>query len=222
MTTHDATLRHARVSKEGPRLVMQCEADRMRNLRITDDDVAPERVVTLAERRSRIDGRPTARLVEQVDVTHNATTPHHRPSIGMGDAVALYRRHHAPGNAFAVVAGDVTVAEVRAMAEAAYGVVAGGEPRPANMSDLDAAPPPSLWPAPGRHGKASRRCCAGREPRCRQQARLCGAPPREAEVLELLAAILSNGKSSRMAKWLDAKDPLVVAARWRLSGRASP
>lgn len=219
VTTHDATLYHARVPKVGLRQVMQREADRMTNLHITDDDVASEREVILAERRSRIDGRVTAKLVERVDMALSAATPYHRPSIGLAaeiaaigraDVEAFYRRHYTPGNAFAVVAGDVTIAEVRAIAETTYGAVAVRDPRPTVTSDLDAA-----GSGPG----DLVRDVVVRDPRSTNATlyrayRVPGyatAAPGEAEALELLAAILSNGKSSRMSKWLDAQEPRVVA-----------
>lgn len=219
ITTHDATLYHARVPKVGLRLVMQREADRMRNLHITDDDVASEREVILAERRSRIEGRPTARLVERVDMALNAGMPYRRPSIGLAaeiaaigraDAEAFYRRHYAPDNAFAVVAGDVTIAEVQAIAETTYGAVAVRDPGPAVASDLEDVGPGTGDPV---------RDVVVRDPRSINATiyrayRVPGyatAAPGKAEALELLAAILSSGKASRMSKWLDAREPRVVA-----------
>lgn len=219
VTTHDATLYHARVPKVGLRQVMQREADRMTNLLITDDDVASEREVILAERRSRIEGRPTARLVERVDMALNAGMPYRRPSIGLAteiaaigraDAEAFYRRHYAPDNAFAVVAGDVTIAEVRAIAETTYGAVAVRDPGPAVISDLEDVGPGIGDPV---------RDVVVRDPRSTNATlyrayRVPGyatAAPGEAGALELLAAILSSGKSSRMSKWLDAREPRVVA-----------
>ena len=49
--------------------MMGFEADRMRNLILTDDVIATERDVILEERRSRIDSNPQAVLDEEVDAT---------------------------------------------------------------------------------------------------------------------------------------------------------
>ena len=57
-TNHDVTAYFQRVAKDRLPLVMSMEADRMENLRLTEEDVATERDVILEERRSRVDNDP--------------------------------------------------------------------------------------------------------------------------------------------------------------------
>jgi zinc protease len=57
-TNHDVTAYFQRVAKDRLPLVMQMEADRMENLRLTEEDVKTERDVILEERRSRVDNDP--------------------------------------------------------------------------------------------------------------------------------------------------------------------
>ena len=57
-TTHDATAYFERVAADRLPLVMEMEADRMVNLRLTEEDVTTERKVILEERRSRVDNDP--------------------------------------------------------------------------------------------------------------------------------------------------------------------
>ena len=45
------------------------------------------------------------------------------------DAIDFYRRHYRPNNAILLVAGDITAAELRPLAEKYYGAVAAGEDR---------------------------------------------------------------------------------------------
>ena len=45
-------------------MVMEMEADRMANLRLTEEDVATERDVILEERRKRVDNDPGAHACE--------------------------------------------------------------------------------------------------------------------------------------------------------------
>ena len=85
--------------------MMEFEADRMRNLILTDEVIGPERDVILEERRSRIENSPDALLGEEVDATLYQNHPYRIPVIGWmqemeklnrTDAVAFYDRYYAP------------------------------------------------------------------------------------------------------------------------------
>ncbi|MSP67017.1 MAG: insulinase family protein [Alphaproteobacteria bacterium] len=129
-TSQDYTGYFQRIAKDRLELVMGMEADRMVNLRLTDPEVLPERDVVLEERRSRTDNEPSALLREQASVVQFFAHPYGRPVIGWeheirglttADALDFYRRHYGPNNAILVVAGDVTAAEVRPLAEKHFG-----------------------------------------------------------------------------------------------------
>lgn len=139
-TGHDYTAYYQKVAKDRLALVMELEADRMVNLVLTDDVVLSERKVILEERRSRTDNDPSSLFSEQLDAARYLAHPYRIPVIGWAheiaslttdDVLAFYRRHYAPDNAILVVAGDVTMAELRPLAERTYGAVpaAGVEPR---------------------------------------------------------------------------------------------
>ncbi|MFP6741562.1 MAG: pitrilysin family protein [Alphaproteobacteria bacterium] len=139
-TGHDYTAYFQKVAKDRLALVMALEADRMVNLVLTDDVVLSERKVVLEERRSRTDNEPSALFGEQLDAARYLAHPYGIPVIGWAheiatlttdDALAFYRRYYAPDNAILVIAGDVTMAEVRPLAEQTYGAVpaAGIAPR---------------------------------------------------------------------------------------------
>ena len=102
--------------------MMDYEADRMRNLILTDAVIGPERDVILEERRSRIENSPEALLSEEIDATLFQNQPYRIPVIGWMhemeqlnrvDAVAFYDKYYAPNNAVLVVAGDVDAATVQ-------------------------------------------------------------------------------------------------------------
>jgi zinc protease len=139
-TGHDYTAYFQKVAKDRLALVMELEADRMINLVLSDDVVLSERKVILEERRSRTDNDPGALFGEQLDAARYLAHPYRIPVIGWAheiaaltttDALAFYRRHYAPDNAILVVAGDVTMAELRPLAERIYGALpaVGIEPR---------------------------------------------------------------------------------------------
>jgi len=135
-TTSDYTAYFQNVAAEHLPLMMEMEADRMRNLRLTEDDVATERQVILEERAQRIETSPGALLNEQMQAAQFLNHPYGIPVIGWRhemaalsreDALSYYQRFYAPNNAILVVAGDVTPAEVEALAKQYYGPLARSE-----------------------------------------------------------------------------------------------
>jgi zinc protease len=134
-TSYDYTAYFETVSPDALGTMMGLEADRMRNLTLTDEVVATERDVVLEERRSRIEGDPQSLLSEEVQATLYQNHPYRVPVIGWmhemeklnrEDAAAFYNRYYTPNNAVLVVAGDVDAENVRKLAEDTYGKVARG------------------------------------------------------------------------------------------------
>ncbi len=132
MTSYDSTAYFQMIAKDRLELVMAMEADRMVNLDLADEHVYPERDVILEERRSRVDNEPSALLGEQLMAAQYLHHPYRLPVIGWfheiagytrEDAVDFYRQYYAPNNAILVVAGDVTAAELRPLAERTYGQI---------------------------------------------------------------------------------------------------
>jgi zinc protease len=131
-TSHDVTGYYQRIAKDRLKTVMEMEADRMVNLKLTEKEVATEREVIIEERRSRTENSPSSILSEQMSAALYQNHPYRIPIIGWmhemaklsrEDALAFYKRFYAPNNAIVVVAGDVTVEEVKTLAEAAYGAL---------------------------------------------------------------------------------------------------
>jgi zinc protease len=129
-TSWDYTAYFQRIAADRLDLVMEMEADRMRNLRLTEDDVATERQVILEERAQRTDSDPGALLTEQMRAAQFMNSPYGIPVIGWRhemealsreDALSYYQRFYAPNNATLVIAGDVTPDKVKELAEKHYG-----------------------------------------------------------------------------------------------------
>jgi len=129
-TSWDYTCYFQRVASDRLELMMTMESDRMRNLQLTEEDVATERQVILEERSQRTDSNPDALFGEQRRaaqyMNHRYGVPiigwrHEIEQLSRADALAFYQRYYAPNNAILVVAGDVTPDEVRALAEKHYG-----------------------------------------------------------------------------------------------------
>lgn len=131
-TSYDYTGYFQNLAKDRLELVMRMEADRMANLRLTDAEVDPERKVILEERRQTLDNSPAARLREQMRSAQFMASPYGRSIIGWehemrglttADAVAWHRKYYTPNNAILVVGGDITMAELKPLAEKYYGAI---------------------------------------------------------------------------------------------------
>jgi len=129
-TSYDYTAYFQRVAADRLDMVMRMEADRMRHLKLTEDDWQTEREVILEERNQRTDSDPGAIFGEQRRAAQYLNHPYGTPVIGWRpemealtreDALEWYRTYYAPNDAVLVVAGDVNPDEVKALAEKYYG-----------------------------------------------------------------------------------------------------
>ncbi|MDF2365738.1 pitrilysin family protein [Sneathiella sp.] len=132
-TSQDYTAYFQNVSVDKLPLFMEMEADRMANLVLTDEVVAPELKVVLEERSQRTDNDPAALFGEQFEAAQFLAHPYGAPVIGWRheieslttqDALDWYNTYYAPNNAILIVAGDVEADEVFALAEKYYGPIA--------------------------------------------------------------------------------------------------
>ena len=151
-TSMDYTGYFQRVAADRLALMMELEADRMRNLRLTGEEVLPERDVVLEERNARTENDPGALFAEQRSALQYFNHPYGVPIIGWKheietlsreDAVAFYDTYYAPNNAILVVAGDVEPDAVLALAEEYYGGLAPSENLPPRLRPQE---PPHLAP----------------------------------------------------------------------------
>lgn len=131
-TSYDYTAYFQRVAADLLELMMEMEADRMRNIRLTEDNIRTERDVIIEERNQRTESNPRALFGEQMNaaqyLNHRYGVPiigwmHEMEALDMDDALEFYRTYYAPNNAILVVTGDVTPEEVRVLAEKHYGVI---------------------------------------------------------------------------------------------------
>ncbi|MDX2388254.1 insulinase family protein [Sinorhizobium medicae] len=196
------------VTPEALSTMMEFEADRMRNLVLSDAVIMPERNVILEERRSEVEADPEALLDEKTQATLYQNHPYRVPVIGWmhemeqldrGDAMAFYDRYYAPNNAILVVAGDVDLDAVLDLAMETYGSI----PR----REL----PPRVRPQEPEQN--TKRTVALTDPRVTvpsfQKSWVAAsyrtAEAGEIEALELLAETLGRGPRSRFYQELVVK-----------------
>jgi zinc protease len=216
-TSVDYTGYFQRVPREQLANMMEFEADRMTGLVLKDENVLPERDVVLEEYNMRVANNPDARLTEQIMAALYLNHPYGRPVIGWHqeieklsreDALAFYRRFYAPNNATLVIAGDVTVKDVRPMVETTFGKVAPQpaipvrrirpqEPEPVAPRTVTLADPHVEQPAVKRYYlvPSSTTAAAGESP-----------------ALDVLAQLMGGGNNSYLYRALVVDHPLAVAA----------
>lgn len=131
-TSSDYTGYFQTIAKDRLELVMRMESERMNQLQPREADAKPELQVVMEERLSRTDNNPGALFGEQLDAAQYLSHPYGRPVIGwpqeikrltLDDAMSFYRTHYAPNNAILIVAGDVTLPELKRLAEKYYGLI---------------------------------------------------------------------------------------------------
>ena len=204
-TTADYTAFYQNVAADRLELVMKLESERMNGLVLSDKLVLPERDVILEERRTRIDNAPSALLEEQINAALYLNSTYHNPVIGwesemhgltIEDALGFYRTWYAPNNAILVIGGDVTVDEVRALAEKYYG------PIPAHRvpERVRAAEPPKV--ASTRLVMKSPRAAAPSWTRSYLAPSYRAGETRYAYALQVLAQALGGGSTSRLYRTL--------------------
>ena len=214
-TAPDYTVFYQTVAADRLELVMRLEAERMHDLVITQDQVTPERQVIIEERRTRIDNDPAAQLDEQSNAVLFLNNHYRLPAIGWlsemrnlsaEDARRFYATWYAPNNAVLVVAGDVDVEHVRALAETYYGPIP-SHPVPAHEV---LAEPPKV--ATTRLEMTSGRVASPEWSRSYLAPSYTAAAGKPADVLTVLAELLGGGESARLYQALVVDKKLAVSA----------
>ncbi len=221
-TGHDATAYFQRVAKDRLKTVMSMEADRMVNLRLDEKEVLTERDVILEERRSRVENNPQAILDEQMSAALYQNHPYGVPVIGWMHEIAklsrqnaldFYKEYYAPNNAVLVVAGDVTVAEVKKLAEETYGQIKANHeiaPR-VRASEPEKRSPVRVELKDPRAGKTSLT-------RHYLVPSYTTSAQGEAEALDLLMKIVGQGTTSRLYQALVVDQKIASSASGYYSG----
>ena len=220
-TSTDYTAYYQTIARDRLEIVMKLEADRMTNLVITEKDVEPERLVILEERRSRVDNRPASILSEHINSALFLNHPYRNPVIGWESDIkaisikrilAFYKKWYSPNNAILVVAGDITLEELRPLAEKYYGKI---KPKLTEIRSFAREP----------IQRAARRVEL-RDKRVRQPIwrRTYVAPTLQwgdtshVHPLEVLADIIGGGASSRLYRGLVLEKKIALSAGAYYSG----
>jgi zinc protease len=210
-TSHDHTSYFENLSAVQIQVAIDLESDRMQNLMLREEDFRTERMVVMEERRLRTEDNPQAYLLEQVMATAFQIHPYHWPVIGwmedlasftLEDLKSYYRTYYNPANAFLVIVGDFKKDDLLPRIEKAFGSYPKGV---APNQDRDTDPPQI----------GERRIIVKKEaqlPYVMMGYHVPSLRDQDSYVLEVIAAILSGGKSSRLQQILVREKRLALSA----------
>jgi zinc protease len=131
-TSYDYTAYYQQLHKNHLPMAMELEADRMRNLILTEEEFSKEIKVVMEERRLRTEDQARSLLYEKMMSVAYQAHPYKNPIIGwmndlenmrVEDAREWYDRWYAPNNAILIVVGDVDANEVFRLAQKNYGTI---------------------------------------------------------------------------------------------------
>jgi zinc protease len=209
-TSFDYTAYFQQIAPDQLETMMSFEADRMRNLVLTDAEIETERQVIMEERVQVVENRPEAILGEEVSATIYRNHRYGIPIIGWMHEIetldreslqAFYDRFYTPSNAILVVAGDVDEATVRDLAERTYGRVEDTGPASERVRATE-APPQADRVVELRDERVTVPSYSQRwlVPSSRT------AEPGDSEALDLLSEVLGGGIRSRLYQRLVVED----------------
>jgi len=209
-TSHDYTAYFENLNADRVQVSIDLESDRMQNLLLREEDFRTERMVVMEERRLRTDDNPQAVLTEQIMATAFQTQPYHWPIIGwmediarltLEDLMAYYKTYYIPINAFLVVVGDFRKEALLSKIETAFGSIPKGI-APNQERDID---PPQI---------GQRRIFVKKEaqlPFLVMGYHVPNLRDPDGYVLEVIATLLSGGKSSRLYQSLVREKRLALS-----------
>jgi zinc protease len=194
----------------------ELEADRMRNLLLSDKEFKKEQQVVLEERRLRTDDQPRAKMEEHFQAVAYTNSPYKNPVIGwpddvsgltVGDLKHWYGLWYAPNNAILVIVGDVNPQEVYALAKKYFG--------PLKPSKL-----PEIKPRGEVEQLGARRMTVRLPAKLpylvmgykTPALRTIGEEDWEAYALEVAAGILDGGNSARLSSRLVRGEQVAASA----------
>lgn len=210
-TSRDYTAYFENLSADRIQIALNLESDRMQNLMLREEDFHTERMVVMEERRLRTEDNPQAYLQEQLEATAFQIHPYHWPIVGwmedlarliLEDLKSYYRTYYNPVNAFLVVVGDFKKEEILPRIEKAFGPYHKGA-MPNQEKEKD----------PAQAGE--RRIFLKKEaqlPYIVMGYHVPNLREPDSYVLEVIATILSGGKSSRLYQSLVREKRLVLSA----------
>jgi predicted Zn-dependent peptidase len=196
-TNEDRTLYWGVLPANQLDLILFLEADRMRSLEITKENLENQRQAVKEERRLRVDNQPYGRVGEVLEELAYENFAYEHSVIGsmadldaasVEDVASFFKMYYAPNNAVLTIVGDVnaktTIEKVRTYFDS---IPMQPPPPPVNMTE----------PAQSAERRTTIDDALARLPRVDMAYKIPDWTSPDQAPLNVLANILSGGRSSR-------------------------
>lgn len=129
-TTEDLTNYYELLPSHEIELAFWLESDRMRFLNIDQTSFENQRLVVIEERRQRVDNQPYGTAMEKLASMIFEKHPYRWPVIGyvdhlmdstLEDVSAFYQKFYSPDNATLILAGDISLNQAQDLSETYFG-----------------------------------------------------------------------------------------------------
>jgi zinc protease len=217
-TSRDFTVYFEDIPPESLPLVIDLEAERLRNLDISEKTLASEREVVLEERRMRTEDSPEGRAFESLMALSFQAHPYRWPVIGWRSdienatvpvAADFFRTYYAPNNITLAIVGDFETEPVLARIRKRFGGMKPAEiPRNPTVEPVQRGPRRAVFEMDVR---SSLLVAAWHAPESGHA---------DGPALDVLSQILSDGRSSRLYRKLVYEEELALSASgayWELA-----
>ncbi len=213
-TSDDRTYYYEVFPSNNLELGLWMESERMMHPVIDQQGVDTQNEVVKEEKRMRMDNQPYGQLFYQVKQHLYKKHPYRWATIGsmehldaatLDEFLAFKEKYYVPNNATLVVAGDIDIDQTKELIEAYFGPIERGAPVPR----VDIKEEPITQQINAEYHDPNIQI-----PAVVVAYRTPSMKDRDAYVLNMIAAVLSDGKSSRLYKKLvdDQKQALEVAS----------
>ena len=210
-TGNDYAFYYQKLSPDRLYISIELEADRIRNLIMDPQEFLSERDVVMEERRMRYDDDPQNLVFEEVEAAAFKNQPYRWPVIGWmenlrtitrDDLWTYYRSRYVPNNAFIVIAGNVNTDYLMKKIKKEFGRIPAGAP----VSKPDIQEPQQF---------GERRLIVKKEAELPYVLSAYKTPNilhEDSYALDVLAGVLSGGKSARIYKSLIDEQRIALSA----------
>jgi zinc protease len=196
-TNKDRTMYYETLPANQLDLALFLEADRMRSLTITPDNLENQRNAVQEERRLGVDNQPYGKTFEAIDELAYENFAYEHSVIGsmadlsaasVADVSAFFKTYYAPNNAVIGIVGDVDTKTVVAKMEKYFGAL----PKQPAPPVVDMTEPPQA-----QERRLTLEDALARLPRLDMAYKIPPSSSPDTDALSVLGTILSGGRSSR-------------------------
>ena len=197
-TSKDRTMYYETLPANQLDLALFLEADRMRSLTITRENLDNQRNAVQEERRLGVDNQPYGKTSEAIGELAYENFAYEHSVIGsmadlsaasVDDVVAFFKMYYAPNNAVVGIVGDVDTKATLAKIQKYFGAI----PKQPAPPQVDMSEPPQT-----EERRLTLEDALARLPRLDMAYKIPPSSSPDSDALSVLGTILSGGRSSRL------------------------